>query len=81
MFGQVDKTKTEHRQLVDSIYNEEVIKFKIKKCQMENDRCMTSTSNRLRKQFGDETVDRILRRLSVRRCRGNKYQEKELIKQ
>ena len=43
---------------------------------MENDRCMTSTSNRLRKQFGDEAVDRTLLRLSQRRYRGNKYQEK-----
>ena len=64
MFGQVDKTKTEHRQLVDSMHNEKVIEAKIKECQRENDRCMTSTSNRLRKQFGDEAVDRTLRRLS-----------------
>tara|TARA_B100000745_G_C20061469_1_gene362213 strand:- start:308 stop:610 length:303 start_codon:yes stop_codon:yes gene_type:complete len=76
MFGQVDKIKTEHRQLVDSMHNEEVIEAKIKECQRENDRCMISTSNRLRKQFGDEAVDRTLQRLFQRRYRGNKYQEK-----
>ena len=76
MFGRVDKNKTEHRQLIDSIHIEEVIEDKIKECQRENERCMTSASNRLRTLYGDEAVDRILQRLSKRRHQGNKYQEK-----
>ena len=76
MFGRVDKNKTEHRQLIDSIHIEEVIEHKIKKCQRENERCLTSASNRLRTLYGDEAVDRILQRLSKRRHQGNKYQEK-----
>ena len=76
MFGRVDKNKTEHRQLIDSIHIEEVIEDKIKECQRENERCMTSESNRLRTLYGDEAVDRILQRLSKRRYQGNKYQEK-----
>ena len=76
MFGRVDKNKTEHRQLIDSIHIEEVIEDKIKECQRENERCMTSASNRLRTLYGDEAVDRILQRLSARRYRGNKYQKK-----
>ena len=81
MFGQVDKTKTEHRQLVDSMHNEEVIEAKIKECQRENDRCMISTSNRLRKQFGDEAVDRTLQRLSQEDIEETSIKKKELIKQ
>ena len=76
MFGRVDKNKTEHRQLIDSIHIEEVIEDKIKECQIENQRCMTSASNRLRTLYGDEVVDRILQRLSKRRYQGNKQQEK-----
>ena len=76
MFGRVDKNKTEHRQLIDSIHIEEVIEDKIKECQIENQRCMTSASNRLRTLYGDEAVDRILQKLSKRGYRGNKYQEK-----
>jgi len=76
MFGRVDKNKTEHRQLIDSIHIEEVIEVKIKECQRENERCMTSASNRLRILYGDEAVDRILQRLSKRKYQGNKYQEK-----
>ena len=73
MFRRVDKTTTQRRQNID---NDEVIETKIKKCQRENGQCMVSTSRRLRKQFGDKQVDTILRRLSQRRYRGNKYQEK-----
>lgn len=73
MFRRVDKTTTERRQNVD---NDELIEAKIKECQRENGQCMVSTSRRLRKQFGDKQVDTILRRLSARRYRGNKYQEK-----
>jgi hypothetical protein len=64
---------TGRRQNVD---NDELIEAKIKECQRENGQCMISTSRRLRKQFGDKQVDTILRRLSARRYRGNKYQEK-----
>ena len=78
MFGRVDKNKTEHRQLIDSIHIEEVIEDKIKECQRENERCITSESNRLRTLYGDEAVDRILQRLSKNRYQGNKYQEKEI---
>ena len=78
MFGRVDKNKTEHRQLIDSIHIEEVIEDKIKECQRENERCITSESNRLRASYGDEAVDRILQRLSKRVYQGNKYQEKEV---
>jgi Asp-tRNA(Asn)/Glu-tRNA(Gln) amidotransferase A subunit family amidase len=38
---------------------------------------MVSTSNRLRKKFGDEKVNRVLSRLSQRRYRGNQYQKQE----
>ena len=72
MFGRVDKTTTERRQNVD---DDEVIESKIKECQRENGRCMVSTSRRLRIFYGDEKVNRILRRLSRRRERGNQYQE------
>ena len=76
MFGLTDNSTTERQQLIDETTEDEVIEAKIKECQRENDRCMMSTSNRLRKQFGDEAVDRTLQRLSQRRYRGNKYQEK-----
>ena len=75
MFGRVDKNKTEHRQLIDSIHIEKVIEDKIKECQRENERYMTSESNRLRTLYGDKKVNRILRRLSRRRERENNYQE------
>ena len=65
---------TEHTQDID---NDEVIESKIKECQRENGRCMVSTSNRLRKKFGDEKVNRVLSRLSQRRYRGNQYQKQE----
>ena len=66
MFGRVDKNKTGHRQLIDSIHIEKVIEDKIKECQRENERCMTSESNRLRTLYGDKKVNLILRRLSRR---------------
>jgi hypothetical protein len=75
MFKRLDKTTTEHRQLVDDTTKDEIIETKIKECQRENGRCMISTSRRLRIFYGDEKVNRILRRLSRRRERGNQYQE------
>ena len=74
MFRRLVKKSTEHTQNID---NDEVIESKIKECQRENGRCMVSTSNRLRKKFGDEKVNRILSRLSQRRYRGNQYQKQE----
>ena len=73
MFRRVDKTTTERRQNVD---NDELIEAKIKECQRENGQCMVSTSRRLREKYSDEQVDRVLSRLSARRYRGNKYQQK-----
>ena len=69
MFRRMDKTTTEHRQLVDDTTEDEIIESKIKECQRENGRCMVSTSRRLRIFYGDEKVNRILRRLSRRRER------------
>ena len=77
MFRRLVKRSTEHTQNID---NDEVIESKIKECQRENGRCMVSTSNRLRKKFGDEKVNRILSRLSQRRYRGNQYQKQETVK-
>ena len=73
MFKRVDKSTIEQRQNIDI---DEEIEAKIKDCQRENGRCMVSTSSRLRKKYGDDKVDRVLSRLSARRYRGNKYQEK-----
>ncbi len=75
MFRRVDRTTTERRQLLDSTTEDEEIETKIKECQRENGRCMVSTSRRLRIFYGDEKVNRILRRLSRRRSRGNQYQD------
>ena len=75
MFGRTHSTTTERKQLVDDTTEDEVIETKIKECQRENGRCMVSTSRRLRIFYGDEKVNRILRRLSRRRERGNQYQE------
>ncbi len=75
MFQRIDRTTTERRQLLDSTTEDEEIETKIKECQRENGRCMVSTSRRLRIFYGDEKVNRILRRLSRRRARGNQYQE------
>ena len=74
MFRRVDRTTTERRQLLDDTTEDEEIETKIKECQRENGRCMVSTSSRLRIFYGDEKVNRILRRLSARRARGNQYQ-------
>ena len=65
VFGRVDKTKTEHRQLIESVHIEEVIKAKIKECKRENSRSMVSTSSKLRILYGDEAVNKILQKLSV----------------
>ena len=75
MFGRTDNTTTERTQLIDDTTEDEVIEAKIKECQRENGRCMVSTSRRLRIFYGDEKVNRILRRLSRRRERGNQYQQ------
>ena len=75
MFRRTHRTTTERRQLLDSTTEDEVIESKIKECQRENGRCMVSTSRRLKIFYGDEKVNRILRRLSRRRERGNQYQE------
>ena len=75
MFGLTDNSTTERQQLIDETTEDEVIESRIKECQRENGRCMVSTSRRLRIFYGDEKVNRILRRLSRRRARGNQYQE------
>ena len=75
MFGLTDNSTTERQQLIDETTEDEVIEAKIKECQRENGRCMVSTSRRLRIFYGDEKVNRILRRLSRRRERGNQYQD------
>ena len=75
MFGLTDNSTTERQQLIDKTTEDEVIESRIKECQRENGRCMVSTSRRLRIFYGDEKVNRILRRLSRRRERGNQYQE------
>jgi hypothetical protein len=66
MFGCVDKTKTKHRQFVDSIRIDKLIEIKIKECERDNDICMISTSNRLQKKYGNEHVNRVVSRLSQR---------------
>ena len=77
MFGRTDKTHTIHGQLTDNNDIDEAIENKIKACQRENGRCMTSTSNRLREKYGYDNVNRVLSRLNKRRTRGNKYQKQE----
>ena len=69
MFGRVDKTTMERTQ---NAHDDEVIESKIKECQSENGQCMVSTSRRLREVYGDERVNRVLRRLSARRYRNSK---------
>ncbi len=81
MFGIKDKTITTCTQLNNKSIIDEVIESKIKECQRENGRLMTRTSQRLRKQYGIEMVDRVVNRLSRRRQRGNQYQKKEIINQ
>ena len=72
MFGRVDETTRIRTQRIDNALEDEEIEAKIKACQRENGECMKSTSSRLRIRYGDEPVDRILRRLSARRYRNNK---------
>ena len=72
----MDNSWTTNAQLMDNSDIDEEIESKIKGCQRENGRCMGSTSKRLREQYGDEQVNRVLERLNKRRYRGNKYQEK-----
>jgi len=66
MFGRVDKTKTKHRQFIDSIRIDKLIEIKIKECQKENYLCMVSVSSRLQKKYGNESVNRVISRLSQR---------------
>jgi hypothetical protein len=73
MFERLLNTTIEQPQNID---DDEVIEAKIKNCQRENGRCMVSTSSRLKKKYGHYKVNLVLRRLSARRYRGNKYQEK-----
>jgi hypothetical protein len=73
MFERLRNTTIEQPQNID---DDEVIEAKIKNCQRENGRCMVSTSSRLKKKYGHYKVNLVLRRLSARRYRGNKYQEK-----
>lgn len=75
MFGRKDNSTTIHPQHTDNNDIDEEIEIKIKACQRENGRCMTSTSRRLRQKFGDEKVNRVLSRLNRRRERGNQYQK------
>jgi len=49
----------------------------IKECQIENGRLMGSISSSLRRKYGDESVNRVIQRLSKRRQRGNQYQNKQ----
>ena len=76
MFGRVDETTRKRLQRIDNALQDEEIKTKIKECQRENGVCMKSRSGRLKEQYGNEKVDRVLSRLSARRYRGNKYQQK-----
>ena len=75
MFRRTHKTTIERQQLIDDTTEDEIIESKIKECQRENGRCMVSTSRRLRIFYGDEKVNRVLRRQSRRRERRNPYQE------
>jgi len=75
MFGSTHRTTTERQHIIDDTTDDEEIETKIKSCQRENGRCMVSTSRRLRIFYGNEKVNRILRRLSRRRARGNQYQD------
>ena len=49
----------------------------ITQCQREHGKLMTSTSQNLRKKYGDTTVNRVRDRLAKRRQRGNQYQKQE----
>jgi len=49
-------------------------------CQITNDRLLGSTSKSLRKKYGDETVNRTIRRLAKRRIRGKCSRKAEIEK-
>jgi len=49
-------------------------------CQITNDRLLGSTSTSLRKKYGNDVVDRAIRRLSQRRKRGKCSRKAELMK-
>jgi hypothetical protein len=55
--------------------DDEIIEYKIKESQKENGRLMISTSQRLRHQYSDEQVTKVINRLSRRRQRGNQYEK------
>ena len=55
--------------------DDEIIEYKIKGSQKENGRLMVSTSQRLRHQYSDEQVTKVINRLSRRRQRRNQYEE------
>ena len=49
-------------------------------CQITNDRLLGSTSKSLRKKYGNDIVDRAIKRLSKRRIRGKCSRKAELMK-
>ena len=49
-------------------------------CQVTNDRLLGSTSTSLRKKYGDDIVDRSIRRLAQRRKRGKCSRKAEIEK-
>jgi len=49
-------------------------------CQITNDRLLGSTSQSLRKKYGNHTVDKAIRRLAQRRKRGNCSRKAEIEK-
>jgi len=49
-------------------------------CQITNDRLLGSTSTSLRKKYGNDIVDRAIKRLSKRRIRGKCSRKAELNK-
>jgi hypothetical protein len=49
-------------------------------CQVTNDRLLGSTSKSLRKKYGNDIVDRAIKRLSQRRKRGNCSRKAEINK-
>jgi len=80
MFRRVDETTRKRLQRIDNALQKKVIETEIKECQRENWACMKSTSRNLRERYSDKQVSRVLRRLSTRRYRGNKYQQKGTMK-
>jgi len=73
----MDNFRTTLGQLTDNNDIDEVIESKIKACQRENGKLMTSTSQRLRKKYGYDHVNRVRDRLAKRRQRGNQYQKQK----